>query len=479
MTSRVLAIGLDGADSALLADYCARGVTPVLAGLCAGRTPGQLIKQTGLGDDPLWSSFATASPIEVHGRYHGPNQYVRDRGLHVYFSERPMRTETFWSRLSARGKSVAVLDVPKCPLATELNGFQLADWLVHGRDHAKPVSAPAGLADDVIERFGTAPASPCNGYVFESSVPFHQGFDAETAGRALASLLQSLAMKRAASAHYLGARPWDLFMTVFKELHCAGHLMWDLVDSEHAEFDAARNERFDRPLETLYRQVDAAIGALVDAAGPDCRVVVFSPHGMRANITATDVLGEFLRRKNSEWTRPAKRWADRAHFAAARIARRKASHGQVYDYGRSLFFPLNYNEYAGAVRINLKGRERSGTVDPDDLPTLRARLSDEFRALRYQRTGQAVVAQVLDFPRGRANAQDDDLPDLLIVWANQHDLGPIVQSDGRSLPRNGRRLRPGGHDEAGFYLLGGGGRECLKMDDIPIEKLGFLIETMV
>ena len=300
MTARLLMIALDGADGVLLDRWSADGTLPSLAALRARSVVRRLSAPAGISDDALWASFQFAAPLGEHGRYHWEQRLASGEMGMAYEDERDR--ESFWTALSRRGNRVAILDVPKCGPPQAINGIHLVDWLVHGRYFPEPRSAPETLAASVVAQFGPAPPSYC---AYEGP-PLA---DAEV-HEVTANLRTSVARKRAAALHYLASEPWDLFIVAFKEAHCAGHHLWDLSDPRHPGFDAARNERLGDPLRTIFRDLDAAVGDLVSAAGPEAAVAVFSTSDMAPNGTLIHYAGH---------RRPAERGArrDASHAGGA------------------------------------------------------------------------------------------------------------------------------------------------------------------
>ena len=109
----------------------------------------------------------------------------------------------------------------------------------------------------------------------------------------------------------------------------------------------------------------------------------------------------------------------------------------------------------GYVRLNVRGRERDGVIEPADY----SRVCDEIEGLlgqvRNARTGSPMLRKVL---RSRASALDMDPrlpdPDLLVLWTPEP--ADVVDTPfGRigPLPFN----RSGSHVERGFLLAGGEG----------------------
>jgi len=475
MASRYLAIGLDGADWGLVERLCQRGDMPVLARLLSAGSAGELPKQAMLSDDALWTSFATASSLGEHGRYHGPDQLDPESYANVRFSDRPMHAQCFWSRLSEMGRSVAILDVPKCPLASDLNGFQLSDWLVHGRDHPSPVSSPTQFAAEVTERFGQAPPSPCRQYHYAEHVPYHEGFTASTLTKALANFNLSLEAKQDAAAHYLDQRDWDLFVCVFKELHCAGHLLWD-------EGVGNTGEPADDlgPLKALYVKADRALGQLVELAGKDCTILVFSPHGMDTHYSANFAFIQLLQLWNRQWANPASTGLGRLISKLASILAPRTAPDLAMQRQRSLFFDVGYYEDAGALRFNLKGRDPLGVVEPgEQLAALKTRLSDELMGLRFAQSRARVVERIVELQPCFAGSASEGLPDLLVHWVKHGEDGPILTADGTVLNQRQLRLRPGGHDYAGWYIASGAATQTLPKGDMAIEELARHIENSV
>lgn len=131
----------------------------------------------------------------------------------------------------------------------------------------KPRSQPTELAAEVVDRFGPAPASRCG-----HAQPDLADDDIRDFVR---NLRASAAMKRAAGLHFLASEPWDLFLLAIKEGHCASHVFWDF-DPGHPAHDPGRRARLGDPVMAILRDIDAAVGDLLGAAGPAAEVVVFS-----------------------------------------------------------------------------------------------------------------------------------------------------------------------------------------------------------
>ena len=426
MTARLLIIALDGADGPLLDRLSADGTLPNIGALRSRGSANALSAPAGVTDDGLWASFQYASGLGDHGRYNF-QQRLADGRMGMAFRDETDR-ETFWDRVAADGHRVAVFDVPKCRPPRAINGIHLADWLVHGRYFSKPLSYPDTLAGDVVERFGAAPPSRCGR---------DENLDDAGVLEVAANLETSLASKRAAALHYLSAEPWDLFIVGFKEIHCAGHLLWDLVDSHHPLHDAARVERLGDPFAALLRKVDAAVGDLVAAAGQQAGIVLFSTTGMEPNATLVHLMPEIVRRLNAQF---GPSWLE----TTANLFRRRSRRRQLCEI-------LPYNENCVALRVN----HRDGFWQATKKSAIVAQIDAVLRDLRHEATGEKVVSGIDRPSASQAGARRAALPDLLVhlvpgVVPRSVRCGRLGTTEAE-LPR----LRTGNHAAGGFVIRAG------------------------
>jgi hypothetical protein len=269
MPARVLLVAIDGACAALVDRLMDEGALPCLAGLRAAGASKPLQAPAGVTDDGLWASFHYGAGLGAHGRAHYLRVLPDGRTAMAHLGEDAL--QTWWER--APDLQVALFDLPKSRAPRPLHGLHLADWLVHGRYFTAPLSHPPGLAGDVVARFGAAPPSRCD--------HAHGPSDEADAAAILGNLRLSVSRKRAAGLHHLAAQAWDVFAIGFKEAHCAGHAFWNGL----AVGPAAAPWPADDPQRVVLADVDAAIGALVTAAGPGAGVAVFTTTEMQANGT--------------------------------------------------------------------------------------------------------------------------------------------------------------------------------------------------
>ena len=439
-------IGLDSADRGLVDQWCDSGELPVLRSMIERGAYGRLASPPAMGDDGTWASFSTAVSPGRHGRYFWQS-LVQGAYTLAMSRDEAWPEEPFWAALSRSGLRVAVLDVPKCPLVAGLNGVQLADWQVHGRDYARTLSWPQELAESVLGRFGDDGTDQMS----EDWLCWLHALPDAKLEVFESRLLEGLAKKTLLVSELLAQDDWDLFLVVFKEAHCVGHQCWHLLEKAD---DTGPEGRRATPVKAIYQALDSTIGEIAGQSGPGTTVIVFSDLGMGPNHTGEHLLDRVLCRLERRLATPRQR----ARLMTRRIHERltfRRRRGE--DAGRSragrLAYQVEHNEISGAIRINLTGREPAGIVSPGrEYDDCCRRLTEELLALRDPRTGDALVESVVPAARIYPGPCQDRLPDLFAVWAR---TGPIT---GAQSPAIGRLMsdppgfRPGNHVPGGFYI---------------------------
>jgi predicted AlkP superfamily phosphohydrolase/phosphomutase len=454
--ARVLAIGLDSADRRLVREMVSEGELPHLGGLIDRGRSGVVRSPPGLGDDAAWASFSSCRSPGDHDRYFW-RRLESGRYETAPWGDAGDAMRPFWGVLAERGRRVAVLDVPKSPLCDVPGGIQLADWLVHGRDGATR-SHPPELAREILERFGDdridRPGTPdflCR----ETALPAdrHEEF--------LDRLRAGLAAKRRAASELLGRGGWDLFLVVFKESHCVGHEFWD-----------SRGGATD-PVRDVYQRLDAAVGELLAQVDADTHVLLFSGLGMEENHTAEHLLDQALLRLEPRLPRVVGDRYRRLEAVEDRLRRRLAPNSSAsWLRGMRHWYQVPHNELSGAIRLNVRGREPSGRVEPgEDYERWCAFLRSEVERWVDPDSGRPVVERVVRSDEAFSGASREGLPDLFVVWKRD---GPIT---GLSSPAIGvvraddPGYRSGNHVADGFYVLAGPSVATAGPGD-PVEIVG-------
>jgi predicted AlkP superfamily phosphohydrolase/phosphomutase len=445
---KVVVIGLDSADRNLVSRWCDTGDLPVLRSIRDRGISDVLTTPPGLGDDAVWASFYTAVSPGRHGRYYHrqlrPGSYTVDNFCDV-------RREPFWDALSRAGRKVAIVDVPKCPLSKALNGFQVTDWLVHGRDHATN-SCPPEVGRDLLRRFGDDRTDRWPEYLcLTEQLPAtqHETF--------VERLLDSTHKKTLGVLDLLGREAWDLFLVVFKEAHCAAHQLWHLVDPTHPEHWAGALSHSGNLVKRVYQALDTAIGQVLASVDAKTDVIVFSDLGMATNVTGEHLLdGILLRLDNSiplslwqHLQNLSKRWGHSQIERATAFVNRK-----LYPYRSA--FQLEHNEISGAIRVNVKGREPQGRISSGpEFEAFLDQLAQDLLDLVNPDSSQAIVSKILRTGEVFAGEHRDLLPDLFVVWNRTCSITAAASPKIGEVRIPSPRWRAGNHVSDGFFFAYG------------------------
>jgi predicted AlkP superfamily phosphohydrolase/phosphomutase len=346
-----------------------------------------------------WTSCTTGVKPAKHGLF---NALIR-KNLNEYrmsvVNSRDIRYERVWQLLSREGFRVGVMNVPCSYPPVPVNGFLIGGMLSPSLD--SDFTYPAGLIKEVVEHTGD--------YIIDlrsKHIAREQMRD---------ELLRSVDLRGDAMDYLLRTRDLDFAMMVFTETDRAQHYFWADMDVNHPAYTQERGERFGDVIRQVYERVDAQIGRLLETVGPDCHVFVVSDHGFGAQphyvyinryLQQTGYLKSLIVETTRDRVRGATRdLLDKAGLLDAARAARNAVFGEpetavVSDlkYGQLATKRSNIDRiidnvdwpktsaYAlvpRGVRINLKGREPSGVVEPAEYEAVRDRLIRDLKLLAY------------------------------------------------------------------------------------------------
>lgn len=460
---RVLVVGLDMGDGALIRHWSGQGRLPHLAALASSGTWIDLDSTAEALHTSTWPTFATGTLPGRHGVYY-PYQPTPGQQLARHIGSDQYGAATFWKLADAQTRRTVVYDIPETFPEREFHGRAIFDWGTWAW-YGEPRTQPQALMQQLRSRFGAYPL----------------GFEAKRLGFTLPDniegrLLRSVDYKRLTAHWLLENDEWDLAVIGFCETHPAGHYLWPEGVSA---VDAAEEGAFD-PLLNIYTAIDRGVGALRESLPPDAVLIVVSGDGVRPNRCGWHLLPIALERlgytsstrgSTVQPQRPPSLLRGVQHHVTAEAKRRIAAslpwrvrdrlgiwlQTASVDWSRTRAFTLP-TDLEGCIRINLKGREPHGIVEPgaeynDLCDEIRARLEELVNPATDAPAVRRVWLRNHVFP----GPQQEELPDLIVTW---DDEAPIVAL--RS-PRIGviegknPDPRPGTHSVSGFLVAAGPG----------------------
>jgi len=430
VSARVLVIGLDAAEATLLERWGAEGDLPAFSLLAGCGAVGRLDNSLETLPGAIWPEITTGLSAGKTALFYHPRQlHTGETKLRRIEPEEAVDFPCYWTKASAAGLRVAVVDQPQSVIPAGLNGPMLTEWGLHDRNFAI-ASQPAELLEEIRSRWGDHPIVSCDVHGHT-----HDGYR-----RLLDGLVTGAERKTEILVELFGRDDWDLFVCAFGETHCVGHQFWHFFDPKQPGHEPHAPEELRDAVKTVYGKVAEGIGALIDAAGPETTVLVFSSHGMGTYVGGYQLLPEFLVRigagsgsgataqVRSRLPRPVKSVVRRVVPGKARRRLQQAAGSLPVPLEspetRAVALP---NNRVGAIRFNLAGREPYGRVEPgEEASDLTEEIREELLELEDPASGERVVKRVVTAEEAFGSDHHPDVPDLMVVFRT--DLGQIEEA---------------------------------------------------
>jgi predicted AlkP superfamily phosphohydrolase/phosphomutase len=474
MRQRLVMLGLDAADSRLLRQWATEGHLPTLARLLARGRVARIATPPAVLEGAVWPTLVSGTGPATHGMFAYAQIDPKSSELRLGLRADRLPEVPFWVELSRAGRRVAIVDVPLTRPHTGLNGIQVTNWGAHDWWSWKRVSWPSRLMGDLVRRFGDHPVTTC-----DAKAPMTVDYR-DLRARLLAGVERKTQLLR----YCLGLEAWDFFFGVYSESHCVGHQCWHLMDPAHPRHDPLEDRELKTTIRDVYAAIDAGLADLIAGLSPENNVLVVLSHGMGPYFTGTHLLEPILERLGvnrapsetmdgrpprdpglSPDVSPIRRgvWSVRHLIPAAARQVLKAqlprgpldalwrwSHPELPPWRSLRVFSVPSSEMTGAIRINLKGRDRHGLVEPGaEYEGLCRELTAELLALENVDSGRPAVQWVARAAHLYRGPRLSLLPDLFVEW----DHGAPIRSV-RS-PRLGTLSADRWAERSGSHLPGG------------------------
>jgi predicted AlkP superfamily phosphohydrolase/phosphomutase len=427
----VIMLGLDAADHELIERWSAEGRLPAFSKLLDQGAYGILESTARAFSGSAWISIATGcgpGKCGVYSRYQLTNGTYDVRRVRAD----DCKVDSFWTSF---GGPVVVVDIPKAPLLSAINGVQVVEWGAY--DHYSAfASVPVELANEISRDFGRHPFGERD---FEVALHSRRDFD-HIKNQVIDGVRIKQRLNQALVSRY---RP-RLFFSVFGETHAAGHAFWRFQDCNHPSYMPGGTLQY-AMLET-YQAVDRAIGSFLDQLQDDTMLVIVSSQGFSLdNMIGEDLLAEILVRMGISVPK-----TERVNYSYIPYAPALA-----LDMKRTRAFSLP-TDLQGYIRINLRGREPQGVVAEADYESVCCELENELLALRDCTDGTEIVARVV-WVRDSYQGKDlGVLPDLSVIWNSDHVITGVESPRFGVIRRKPDLMAGGGnHRSSGFVIMYG------------------------
>ncbi|ACK73094.1 type I phosphodiesterase/nucleotide pyrophosphatase [Gloeothece citriformis PCC 7424] len=457
--TKILFIGLDGADKDLILEWANAGLLPTFQSLSQKGA-------FGITDDPPgingchWPTFYSGVSPSKHGRYW--SQQIKPGSYEI----KPLdfQWQPFWKVLSLAGCKVALLDAPETTLCEVDNGIQVVERRPASSEDLSFSTYPSSLATEIETKLGKRAVGSrrsCSRDLTDIK-NFRQ------------NLLESIEKKRELISHCLNQGEWDLVLTSFRESHWVGHQCWHLHDSNHPEYDADIAKAIGNPIKDIYIAIDAAIGKILQQLSPETTVFIFASTAMGPNYTGVHLLDDILLRLENPHREIKAQNAKNTVNALKKFKFIRQLKKQILNPIRNFIgiqksngtdennknnrqcFQVPSSEAYGGIRINLVGREPEGKINPgQEYEEFCQKLCQDLLELVNVNTGEPLINKIFRSDELYQGEVDNGQPDLLVEWNRNAPIASVHSPKIGKIDKVYWDSRTGDHKIGGiFWMLG-------------------------
>lgn len=471
----VLAVGIEVGSHLTVKKWIDDGELPVLASIVERGCMSPLSTVANLSSGSIWPTFSTGTLPLKNGQFFTHMQ-LDDGSYRInkkYADD--VDVPPFWDALGKAGRRVFTFDIAQTRPIRNFNGVNLCAW---GSEYpAWPRSSwPKPLMKEVVRNYGGHPL------VNDYRLSIRPRTESEISAF-YDKLCTGLERKGSIASDVLARERWDLAVIVFPEVHWAMHAMWQTIDKDHPDHDAALQLPVENVFLDLFRKLDKWLGRFMDLM-PDVNAIVFSGSGTGPNYSGWHLLPEFLTRigmgvqgERSQSSTissflPMRAWGSYKirkieDLLSVRVIKTlkalipaplwdRATRRLLYagnEWARSKAFCLP-NDYSGAIRVNLKGREPSGIVAPGgEFASVCGEIEDELMLLKNPATGKPAVAEVFSPEARYGHENTRGFPDLVVVWANDAPITELTSDRIGTISGEFPERRSGAHRDDSFLAM--------------------------
>ena len=465
--TRVLVIGVDGAEPEMLRQWVASGDLPNIAKLLERSFSGSTQNPYALEAGSVWPAFHTGLVPGKQPQFDGQRFFDASDYSFKWFDASGV-LPNLWQHLSSQGKRCLIIDAPYVRLDPDLNGAMVLDWGAHVAADGQNMefqTHPPELKDELLSLVGPDPAGgvPCDRRKLESLADYE---------RFINNYLERIEKKAQLTVHMLKKGNWDFAETVFTDLHCLGHHTWHIRDRGHRLHQPRLRAALGDPLHRAFCALDKAVGSILDVLDDRTTAMLFLSHGMGAQNSGTGLLDKIL--SIIERGEPAS-WRDRPIKARVRHLWRKVP-GEIraplrklrkpiagildttkIDLDRSgrRFFEVHANNATGGIRLNLKGRESNGVVEAEEAEALLEDIRSAVLEVRNVDTGEPIASDCIVTNKLYDGPYDSYLPDLLVVWNRTAPIRVVKSPRIGTVWQDYGDFRTGDHTPYGLFMAAG------------------------
>ncbi len=480
---KVFVIGIDGGTFDVVNPLIQQGKLPNLSRLMDNGAYGNLMSVHFPMSAQAWTSFKTGVNPGKHGVF-GFTRHKKNSYELTFTNATDCHAKTIWGILSEVGKQSNIVNIPLTYPPENINGVMISGLDAPGT--SSEFVHPPYLKKKIL--------NSVKGYIID----LHAKGLLDTQEKRLALLdeIELMIEKRTELIHYLmDKHPWDLFVAVFAATDQVSHYFWKYLDSTHSKYVKNSPERLQNAIFSVYENIDRQIGTIIERLDEETNIIVVSDHGF-CPIRGLVHLNKWLQEEGFLVFKEG--YANQANLSPAAVLKTK-----FYKSARELrslllrvlsarmkdilcllmpgirakvgqhihFNPIDWSKtraYAGAnyggIRINLKGRQPEGIVEPgEEYESLCTQIIQRLLCLIDEETGEKVFERAFRKSEVYHGKCVEDAPDIILVPQNYEYLLPagteetILKREKVSSvsPISDERTKCADHNLEGMFIMSG------------------------
>ena len=464
MCKKVLVVGFDAATFDIIKPMIGQGKLPNFKKMIAEGRHGNLKSTFPPITPPAWASFMTGKnpgKHDVYNFYYHSLDPSKD-GETYFVNSHSIKANTIWEIISQKGKRNIVINVPVTyPLTNNINGIIISGLLTP--NNAKDFCYPKEVLEEINQNVG------------HYSVDSHPTTDWSkiTLKECLDYYIKTEEDRTKTAIYMLEKHPWDFFMVMYSFTDKILHLVYPHL---HKEFPESRELR--QYIQKTYEKADEILGRFLSAIDKNTTIIVASDHGFGhlekafmsnrwlvdngfMNLKNVNILNfrelyevkmrrvsldKLLKKLNMELLRHQLPFSLRTRSISIPGVYKKVSRS-VVDWSKTRAYGRDYG-----IRINLKGREKCGIVEPGEEYE---RVRDEIREKLYELRDPEIDEKIVDYIRKREELYSgpylENAPDLMYGMKNHS----YVQYNNYHFNQLFKRYEYGTHRMNGIFLVKG------------------------
>lgn len=465
--TKVFVVGLDGATFDIIKPMVEAGKLPTFAKLMSEGSWGNLRSTILPVTPPAWASFMTGKNPGKHGVY-GFFKNKTDSYETEFTTSLSIQAKKIWDYLDSN-KKVGLIDIPLTYPPQKINGHMVSGMPVPSENSI--FTYPPEFHTELIREIGD--------YMIDNKLGI---MTKDNPVDALKHLYAYTEMRMDAVRYMMKSKgPFDFFMVVFRGTDFVQHAAFKYLDEDYMEKHPEETAKFGKTIYQFYEKIDSYLSEIIQLMGDDCTLVLMSDHGL-GPLKKLFYINRWLKqegflvlKKYRMLRKTGLKW--RSKSIASILQRSGLAFINIFlpNFLKKLrlFYFLPYEKHPscvidwgktkayanltwtdGVIKVNLKGRERNGSVDKSNYDMVCDRLVEKLKNIKDPDSGKNVMEAV--YRRGEiySGACVKDAPDVIALTRDINYAYRVTVS-GDALFETPANPVPATHRMNGIFMIKG------------------------